>query len=174
MHLHVVKNIAKYKSYVRVSVPVTCLVCCFFAQWDYRCGFISTGWCLSIEGLQWRWKSVLVWSCPFYEVRAKWQRLSVFLRDQHSRRTTWFCPERESAAEWMDNSSVRETAGEGKIKGVWVSLFYWRAFQKGTINLPAEEDQRPAKPTNPPNTPECSLYSPFDLKSFWTTSEPCC
>lgn len=108
-------------------------------------------WSPTIKGLMWRWKSILVWSCSFHDVWAKWQHLSVCLEDQHSCWNSTVLCKRGARADCMDNSSVRESDGQMKIKRAWVLLSVM-ALRKGTINLPAEKDQRLAKPTAPPNT----------------------
>lgn len=54
-------------------------------------------------------------------------------------------------ADYMDNSPVRESDAQRKIEQAWV-LLYLRAPPKGTKNVPAEKDQRLAKPTAPSST----------------------
>lgn len=51
-----------------------------------------------------------VWSWPpFHEARAKWQHLSVCLRDQHPGGTTWFCAgEQRGQSGWTIAQSERE------------------------------------------------------------------
>lgn len=155
-----------------ISVLVSYSVFCFFAQWDYRCGFISTGLCLSIKETAVKMKVCFSLKLlPLHEVWAKIQRLSVFLRDQHSGRTTWFCPKREAAPEQTDNSSVIETAGEEKIKGVWIFIVLLKRFleehNKSTSRGRSETWQTHL-------TPGCSLFSPCDLKNVGNKAELCC
>lgn len=60
---------------------------------------------------------------------------------------------RAERAEWMDNSSVRESDAEGEIKGGWV-LLWWRALSKSARRGRSETGQthNPTEHTQTPDT----------------------
>lgn len=113
------KRIAEQKHLLPLSVPVVRYLSLFLYTVGWQVWFQlnrprvlqSKDWCED-ESLFW------FWCCPFHEVWAKWQHLSVCLRDQHSGGTTWFCAEKEPGQSgWTIAQSERE---------------WWRGEDKGT------------------------------------------